>query len=70
MQVFQETAWRDLLTYLEARARAANNLAELGFSIANDSYALLEFRQALVFQENAASSRLLTVSGQRKTAPI
>jgi hypothetical protein len=68
MQAFQETAWRDLLTSLETRARAANNLAELGFSIANDSYALLEFRQALVFQENAASSRLLTVSGLARPA--
>ena len=48
---------------LEARARAANNLAELGFSIANDAYGLLGFRQALVFEGGDETSRLLTVSG-------
>ncbi|MBV5327340.1 MAG: hypothetical protein JZU65_06835, partial [Chlorobium sp.] len=68
MQVSQETVRHDLITSLEARARAANTLAELGFSIANDSYALLEFRQALVFKENAVTSRLLTVSGLARPA--
>ena len=52
-----------VLIALEARARAANNLAELGFSIANDSYRLIEFRQALVFEGHGNNSRLLTVSG-------
>lgn len=45
---------------LEARARAAQSVAELGISIANDSYPALQFRQALVFDAN---DRLLTVSG-------
>lgn len=52
-----------LAATLEARARAANNVAELGFSIANDAYGLLGFRQALVFDGGGEDSRLLTVSG-------
>lgn len=52
-----------LAAELESRARAAETLAELGFSMANDSYAALPFRQALVF---AADGRLLTVSGLAK----
>ena len=52
-----------LLPMLEARARAATNLPELAFSIANDSYGLLPFRQALVFAGAGTDSRLLTVSG-------
>jgi hypothetical protein len=52
-----------LVASLEARARAANTLAELGFSIANDSYQLLEFRQALVFEGDQNSCQLQTVSG-------
>ncbi len=55
-----------LLPELEARARAAGNLAELGFSIANDSYGLLPFRQALVFSGTEEDSRLLCVSGLAK----
>lgn len=55
-----------LLPELEARARAAGNLAELGFSIANDSYGLLPFRQALVFSGSGDDSRLLCVSGLAK----
>ncbi len=45
---------------LEARARAAESVAELGISIANDSFSALPYRQALVFDAN---DRLLTVSG-------
>lgn len=45
---------------LSARARAADSVAELGISMANDSHAALPFRQALVFD---AKDRLLTVSG-------
>ncbi len=52
-----------MVAALEARARAANNVAELGFSIANDAYSLLGFRQALVFEGGGEDSRLLTVSG-------
>ncbi|MBP8022678.1 MAG: hypothetical protein KAY68_03390, partial [Azonexus sp.] len=46
--------------HLEARARAAVNLTELGFSIANDVHAVLNFRQALVFD---ARDQVMTVSG-------
>lgn len=56
----------NLLFNLEARARSATNLAELCFSIANDSHGLLPFRQALVFSGNEAASRLHTVSGLTK----
>jgi hypothetical protein len=38
------------LAALEAQARAATNVVELAFSIANDAYALMPFRQALVFR--------------------
>ncbi len=48
---------------LEARARAARNVAELGFSMVNDSHACLPFRQALLFSERGA---LLAVSGLAK----
>lgn len=48
---------------LEARARAANTTAELAFSIANDSFSLLGFRQALVFSGSGAQARLQTLSG-------
>ncbi|MCK9237945.1 MAG: biotin/lipoyl-binding protein [Thiopseudomonas sp.] len=56
----------NLLFELEARARAATNLAELCFSIANDSHGLLPFRQAMVFSGNGRDSRLHTVSGLTK----
>lgn len=49
-----------LVLELEARARAAQNLAELHFSLANDTHALLGFRQALVLD---AQGRVCTVSG-------
>ena len=52
-----------LIATLEARARAANTVAELGFTIANDSYGLLGFRQALVLEGDGPSAALLTVSG-------
>lgn len=48
---------------IEARARAANSVAELGFSMANDCYELLAFRQALVFTGDGADGELMTVSG-------
>lgn len=58
-----EAKLSSLLPALEARARAAGNLAELGFSIANDTYSLLAFRQALVLEGEAEDARLLSVSG-------
>ncbi|MDP2677453.1 MAG: biotin/lipoyl-binding protein [Rhodoferax sp.] len=53
----------NLSAALEARARACNTLSELGFSMANDAYSLLTFRQALVFAGGDKDSHLLTVSG-------
>ena len=50
-------------TNLEARARAAENVAELGFSMANDSHPALHFRQALVIDER---SNVMAVSGLAK----
>lgn len=48
---------------LEARARAANTIPELGFSLANDAYSLLIFQQALVFADDGVKGELLAVSG-------
>lgn len=48
---------------LEARARAADSLLALSFSIANDAYPLLGFRQALVFDASDSPWSLLSVSG-------
>ena len=44
---------------LEARARAADSLNTLAFSLVNDPYPLLGFRQALVFDCTAANWELL-----------
>lgn len=52
-----------LLLGLEARARAAQSLSELGFSIANETHGLLRFRQALVLRGAGKSARLAAVSG-------
>lgn len=54
---------QQLALEIEARARAANNLAELHFSIANDAYGLVGFRQALVFAGDGDNSTLAAVSG-------
>lgn len=54
-----------MLETLEARARAAASLPELAFSIANESYGLLGFRQALVLRGDARG-RLMAVSGLAK----
>ncbi|MBP9713406.1 MAG: HlyD family efflux transporter periplasmic adaptor subunit [Sterolibacterium sp.] len=57
-----------LLTFaldLEQRARAAENLPELAFSMANDAHAVLHFRQALVLDE---TGHALAVSGLVKLA--
>lgn len=51
---------------LEARARAADSLNTLAFSLVNDPYPLLGFRQALVFDCTAANWELLAVSGLSK----
>lgn len=64
--VSEQAALAALLPALEARARQAANVAELGFSIANDSYGVLPFRQALVFSGAGRDARLMTVSGLAK----
>lgn len=48
---------------LEARARGADSLNRLAFSMANDPYPLLGFRQALVFDCSERAWQLLAVSG-------
>lgn len=48
---------------LEERARNADSINSLAFSIANDPYPLLTFRQSLVFDCDASGWRLLAVSG-------
>lgn len=55
-----------LVLNIEARARAASNLNELCFSIANDTHGLLPFRQALLFSGNASESHLQVISGLAK----
>ena len=52
-----------LLAAIEARARSATTVTELVFSIANDGYGLLGFRQALVFEGDGAAAVLTAVSG-------
>jgi hypothetical protein len=52
-----------IVVAMEARARSATTVAELGFSIANDAYEFLRFRQALVFEGDGASARPMAVSG-------
>lgn len=52
-----------MVAAVEARARAVNTVAELGFSIANDAYGLMGFRQALVFEGAGTAARLSAVSG-------
>ena len=51
------------ISALEARARAADSLNSLAFSIANDPHPLLAFRQALVFESGESGWSLLAVSG-------
>tara|TARA_R110000851_G_scaffold111379_1_gene234687 strand:+ start:4279 stop:5646 length:1368 start_codon:yes stop_codon:yes gene_type:complete len=55
-----------LLLELERRARLCRTLPELGFSIANETYGLLNFRQALVLRGQGAQARLVAVSGLAK----
>lgn len=59
----QATSVAAVVARLEARARAAQNPAELAFSIANDSFGLLGFRQAFVLTGSGAQARLQTLSG-------
>ena len=54
--------------HLEERLRAARTLAELRFSIANETFALLPYRQAFVWETDGARARLATVSGLAQLA--
>jgi multidrug resistance efflux pump len=51
---------------LRDKALAAETLNALAFSIANDLYPLLRFRQALVFEQRGEQYELLCVSGLAK----
>lgn len=55
-----------VLAGLEARARAAESVSELGFSIANETHGIFRFRQAMVLRGEGPSARLMTVSGLAK----
>ncbi|GGP24885.1 efflux RND transporter periplasmic adaptor subunit [Silvimonas amylolytica] len=60
-----------LLLYLDSlrdRALAAESLNALAFSMANDLYALLQFRQAMVFAIQGNKPALLSISGLAKPA--
>ncbi len=52
-----------LVAAVEARARSATTEMELVFSIANDVYGILGFRQALVFEGDGTAATLSVVSG-------
>lgn len=54
------------LTALRDRALGATSLNALAFSMANDLYPLVPFRQALVFAQHEAGLELLCVSGLAK----
>ena len=58
----QPQAWT-LLDQLAAKARATETERELLFAIANDSFALMPYRSAMVFLKSAAGLRLSCVSG-------
>lgn len=53
----------ELLFHIESQARAAHNLQELAFSLVNDTYSLLGFRQALVARLHGRKASVLAVSG-------
>lgn len=53
----------ELLVHIESQARAAYNLQELAFSMVNDTYSLLGFRQALVARLQGKKASVLAVSG-------
>ena len=54
------------LNALRDRALAAPSLDALAFSMANDLYPLLQFRQALVLAQRGDAFELLCVSGLAK----
>ena len=50
-------------TLLEERARAANNVAELIFSVANETWQVFAYRQSFVWALQGRAARLRIVSG-------
>ena len=62
-QPFAEASLAGVLVHVEERLRAADSLAALRFSIANETHALLPYRQAFVWSLDGARVRLQTVSG-------
>lgn len=55
--------------HLEERARAARSIAELRFTIANETFGLAPYRQAFVWEVNERRVRLAAVSGLAQPAP-
>lgn len=53
----------DVLVQIEARAMAANDLPSLRFTIANETHALIPYRQAAVFERKLGRWGLQTASG-------
>lgn len=51
------------LAEVEGLARQADDVQQLSFHIANDAHPLLNYRQALVFEDTGAEWRLLNISG-------
>nr|WP_242697364.1 HlyD family efflux transporter periplasmic adaptor subunit [Bordetella petrii] len=51
------------LAEVEGLARQADDIQQLSFHIANDAHPLLNYRQALVFEEQGDKWRLLNISG-------
>jgi biotin carboxyl carrier protein len=58
----QADAWR-VYAHLQERARSANELPELLFSLANEMYQLFPYTQGFVWQHRAKQPRLRAVSG-------
>jgi len=55
--------------HLEERARVAKNLAELRFSMANETFALVPYRHAFIWQVDNRQTTLATVSGLAQLGP-
>ena len=57
-----DDVWR-VYAHLQERTRLARTLPELMFSLANETWQLLPFRQAFVWQSRSGKPLLHTVSG-------
>jgi hypothetical protein len=56
------------LVHLERRARSADNLVSLGFTMVNETLALLPYRQAVLFGRTKRGGETLAVSGASEPA--